>query len=98
MSVLTMVLVLGATARLTRLVTTDRILEAPRDWVLDRVNPLGLLTYMLGCPWCISIYVGSGAATAGYLVGDTLWFSIPALALTASYVTGVAATLTDKED
>ena len=36
-----MLLVLGAlaTARVTRLITTDRITEAPRNWVLRRLDP-----------------------------------------------------------
>lgn len=91
MSTLNVILMVMSTARITRLVTTDRLTEAPRDWVLDRVDPLGLITYMLGCPWCISIWVGMTLAPITYWFGSEPWVAIPALLLTASYVTGYLA-------
>lgn len=96
MSMLTVLLTVLAVARLTRLVTEDKILEKPRDWVLDRVDPLGMLTYLLGCPWCVSVYLGAAAAPVAYYWGESPYVVIPALALTASYVSGFLANFTER--
>lgn len=98
MNMITLILALGAVARITRLITSDRITEAPRDWILDRINPLGLGTYLITCPWCMSVYVGFVVAPAAHYFGDGPWFTIPAVALTASYVTGFLASLTKGDD
>lgn len=98
MSALTLLLTLLSVARITRLVTEDRITEAPRDWLLDRLNPHGLATYLVTCPWCISIYAGFIVAPAAHYWGDSAGFQIPAIALTASYVTGFLASLTKGDD
>jgi hypothetical protein len=98
MTTFTLIILVGAVARITRLVTTDRITEAPRDWILDRLNPHGLGTYLMSCPWCISIYVGFIAAPVGHFWGDEPWVTIPAIALTMSYITGFLATLTKGDE
>lgn len=98
MSVLTMILAVLSVARITRLVTSDRITEAPRDWLLDRLDPHGLGTYVITCPWCISVYAGLVVAPAAHYWGDDPVFMIIALALTASYVTGFLASLTKGDD
>lgn len=96
MNALTVILATLSMARLTRFVTTDKIFERPRDWVLDRIDPDGMLTYLLGCPWCVSVYLGAGAAPIFYYWGETPYVVIPALALTASYVSGFLATFTER--
>lgn len=98
MSAIAFVLAVLLVARLTRLVTEDRITEAPRDWILDRINPHGLGTYLMTCPWCISVYVGFIVAPVAHYWGDSPWFQIPALALSASYITGFLANFTKGDD
>lgn len=62
---LALLLAVLATYRLTRLVTTDRILDAPREWVQARFDRLG---YLVGCDWCSSVWL------APWLVGPAvLW-------------------------
>jgi hypothetical protein len=118
-----------AVARVTRLITADKITERPRErlqlalwahsitpgeaaawaalWEVDA--PLGQVTrqmvaqrtadsaepplsvYLLGCPWCASIYVGAAAAPLAYFWGTSPWLLIPALTLAFSYFTGFAA-------
>lgn len=82
-----------ATARLTRLVTTDRITLAPRMWLMNlliaRDKGEGLMMYLITCDWCVSVYMGAGAAVA------LRWGGIVALwvcaALAFSYVAGFLA-------
>jgi hypothetical protein len=92
MVALTLLLTALATARLTRLVTTDRITRAPRDWVLLRVRNGHPLAYLLGCDWCASMYVGAGAAAAWWAWGDHRWFVAATAALAFSHITGWLAT------
>lgn len=77
-----------ATARVTRLITEDRILDAPRNAVLRALPDGHLLAYLLTCPWCVSIYTGTLAAAGGAWAGWWLWAWVPMLALAFSYVTG----------
>jgi uncharacterized membrane protein len=98
MSWMTLVLAIGSVARITRMITTDRIFERARDWLLDRINPHGMITYMLSCPWCISIYVGSVGAVVMYRYGGEPCVTVPAIALTASYITGWLESLTKGDD
>lgn len=44
--------------------------------------------YLLGCPWCASIYVAAVAAPIVFWWGLSPWFLVPALALAFSYITG----------
>lgn len=118
-----------AVARVTRLITEDRLAEAPRRalavrlWArtitnaevakrYTRMADLGryaeakrwmaaerldahaeppLSVYLIGCPWCASIYVAAVAAPVAYWWGTEPWFLVPALVLAFSYVTGFAA-------
>ena len=91
MTVITLVLAALATARLTRLVTTDRITETPRHWTLRRLNPEGMAAYLITCDWCVSVYTGSAAATGWALWGDHRWFTAVCAAFAFSYVAGYLA-------
>lgn len=77
-----------ATARITRLVTHDRITEAPRRAVLRRLRDGSLLAYLVVCDWCASVYVGAAVAAAGAAYGAWTWVWAPALALAFSYTAG----------
>ena len=91
MTLITLVLAALATARVTRLITTDRITEAPRNAVLRRLDPEGLPAYLLVCDWCASVYVGAAAAGAWSVWGDTRTFAAVCAALAFSYVAGFLA-------
>lgn len=99
-SMTTLILAALATARLTRMVTSDRITLAPRRWLLRRlVSRYGedhLLPYLIVCDWCVSIYVGAGVTAAWVTVGETLWFQAPAAALALSYAAGFLASKEDE--
>jgi hypothetical protein len=86
---LLMVVVMAlATARVTRLVTRDRILQAPRRAVLRALPDDHLLAYLVVCDWCVSIYTGTLTAVGGAWAGWWPWVWVPALAFAFSYVTG----------
>lgn len=84
------------TVRVTRIVTTDQITEPPRLWLIDRLGPDNLLVYLVHCQWCMSIWVGAGAAAGAVLLAEVpdglnpVWVGA---GLTAAYswVTGALA-------
>lgn len=77
-----------ATYRLTKLVIDDKITEDVREAVFDKFPPdQTKVGYLFTCPWCVSIWVGLGVATAR-LVAPKAWDPV-ATALAASSVTGL---------
>lgn len=73
-------LILGASARLTRLVTHDEITEPLRL----RAGS-GWFGFALHCPWCVGLWI-SAITCAAYLLIPGLWFTVPAAALTANLI------------
>lgn len=88
MTAITLVLAALATARLTRLVTSDRLTQAPRHWVVRRLPEGSLLAYLVVCDWCVSVYVGGAVAVAGAVAGAWPWTWAAPAALAFSYVAG----------
>lgn len=91
MNLITLLVAALVTARLTRLVTTDRITQAPRNALLRRLSADGLAAYLLVCDWCVSVYTGGAVAAAGALAGLWSWWWALPLALAFSYVAGFLA-------
>lgn len=87
-----------ATARLTRLVTKDAILERLR-WPIIRGSATGRLPAWCGefirCPWCVSIWAAAGVVAARRLAPRS-WGPV-AMMLASSEVAGLAATLRAKK-
>lgn len=83
-------LIIGAlvTARVTRLITSDKITERPRNWALLRLDEEGLMAYLVQCSWCASVYVGAGVAAVGAWASLWSWGWALPLALSYSYVAG----------
>lgn len=91
MNPITLIVAALVTARVTRLVTTDRITQAPRRWALLRLRSDGLAAYLLVCDWCVSVYVGAVVASVGAGAGSWPWTWALPLALAFSYVAGYLA-------
>ncbi len=91
---LLVVLVVLATARLTKLIIDDYILEPVRVWVNDHAGD-GIV-YLIQCPWCVSIYVGAGVSVAAWAWRDQAWLIVALIALTASYLTGILELIVSK--
>ena len=99
MSALELVLIVLATARVSRLITTDFLLDTPRGWLISRLADKGRirdkLAYLLVCDWCASMYVAGAVAGAWRAWGDTMWLMMVYAVLSASYVTGFLASKTE---
>lgn len=96
-------LAFGATARLTRLLTTDKILEAARRWVVHRTDTMPTdraerLSYFVTCPWCVSMWVAPPVIASGWWPahhGTATWWWFPAACLLLSHIVGLTAPLDD---
>jgi Protein of unknown function (DUF1360) len=90
-----MVLTVLATARITRLITADSITEPLRKRITGRLSEESRVVYLVHCPWCVSIYVGTVLAYLAWRWGETGWFAVATLALSASYVAGLLSVRED---
>lgn len=96
-----------AVARITRLITTDRLTMKLRDkitarwgleWIPDKTQPgasqgrPNSLGYLLTCDWCVSMYVAAGVAVAR-TVAPRAWRPL-ARALASSATAGIIASYT----
>lgn len=93
-----------ATARLTRLMTADRITRGVRDRIVGRYGSASLPAYLVFCPWCQSMYFGLPVAAAVVAAvpalrptGWTAVLTVGLLWLAYSHLTGLLAGL-DEED
>lgn len=91
MTLVQMILAALATARITRLITQDRITEAPRNALLRRLDANGLMAYLIVCDWCASVYVGAAVAAGGAGIGWWSWTMAVPAALAFSYIAGYLA-------
>lgn len=97
MTPIELILICLATARLTRLTTTDTLLDSPRAWLLTKLTPLPKIQYLVTCDWCASMYTGA-ITVGGYLAWHgNMWFMGFLAVLAASYVTGALASVTGGE-
>lgn len=90
-TVITGMLTIGATARVTRLITRDDFpFRRVRDWSLTRYGEHGWLTQLLECPWCTGVWVAAPAAVSAAAWGDRRWWRVlagwMALSMAASTV------------
>lgn len=84
-----------AVARLTRLVTLDKIMQPARGWVVERCGADSQLAYLVHCPWCMSPWIAAALTPVTWWLtplGDTgipAWWGIPALVLAVSQIVGM---------
>lgn len=100
MELVTVLLIVGATARITRLLTIDELLRKPRNYIVDRFGEDHLVSYQVRCPWCIAPWVlvpamalarGTGAAFEQYT-----WWQLIAAWLSLSFVASALVVMTDR--
>lgn len=82
-------LAIGATARLTRLVTADAITEPIRDRLIRRWGEDAKLSYLITCDYCASVYIAPWVAWVTIYWPDNRVVLIVLLALTASLASGL---------
>lgn len=100
-SVVVLALYALAVTRVTTLITHDEITRPMREHLIDRFDPHRrihrLLVYLLGepdgnaigCPWCVSVWIGCLTAPIVYLWGTTPIVLIIMLGLAVSQTTGM---------
>jgi len=88
---LLVVLAIGSTMRLTRLVTADKLTEPVRERLLRWWGEDRLASYMVTCDYCTSMYVAPIVATVTVFWPDDRAVMIGLIALTASMVAGLVA-------
>jgi hypothetical protein len=87
--------VLFAVARVTRLICEDKVTEQLRAAAAVRLPAGSMLTYLLYCRWCVSVWVAVLAAAVWCAVSALprwsghWWIDVPAAALALSYATGL---------
>lgn len=81
--VFTYVITTLAAFRLTRILTTDVILEGLRERIWKKYSPETKLGYLFTCNWCMSIWV------AAFLIGLTAL--LPTVAYVVSLVLSISA-------
>lgn len=85
----------AATARLSRLVTRDSILDKPRLRFVQQMDRDGhpKLAELAVCPWCVSVWIGALVAAAAHLriPGYRLVTSALAFSLVAGVVNDLGA-------
>jgi hypothetical protein len=90
-----------ATARATAILTGKDEVTRPYiyGWA-NKINPdelergwRHLVSYLMTCQWCASIWIGFPVAWVTIYHGGAPWAFLPALALTYSQVTGMLSNL-----
>ncbi len=79
-----------ATARVTRLVTADFLLEPFRVWADLRSQWFG---YLVSCDWCLSMWVAVPFAAGWWGLRDNGAVQVLVLVLSFSLVTGLISRL-----
>lgn len=86
MTLVSLALVALATARVTRLVTVDVVMQPVRKRIVDRMGVDSKLSYLIVCDWCVSMYIGTIIALlTAFGPPDVEWVWV---ALSSSYVAG----------
>jgi hypothetical protein len=96
---------LFGTARVTRLISADKISKPVRVAVVNRWGPSSWLGYLLHCRWCVSMYVAPVFAAAVLWLAPEIrgaWWAQTVtigalLALTYSHGTALLAGLEDDD-
>lgn len=78
-------------ARLTRIVTTDRIGLPLRAWALKRWGADSMLSFMVHCPHCLGWWIALVFAFPAAVVAGLPWWWGFGLWPAASYLVGVLA-------
>jgi hypothetical protein len=79
----------------TRLITDDAIAAPVRTWLRNRFGYRGRVAYLIGCPWCLSIWIAGAVVPVAYFYGHTTGFTIAGLIGLLSYAAGICATWLD---
>lgn len=91
-SLLALLLISLSSARLTRLIVSDKIMEPFRSKFLsynsldDVYEPVGYFGYLIHCNWCAGLYA-IAVNSVCYFLFD--WYIYVTIALSAAYLQGL---------
>lgn len=88
MLVVSLVVAALAVARITRFLTEDFLAVGYRRWVVSRWGAESKMSYLVHCPWCISIWVALPLMPIA-VVFPNLWVIGAFSILAASQVAGL---------
>lgn len=97
-----LVVLVLATARLTRVISKDNIFAPVSDWVTRKFGAHSFLANLINCHWCVGVWV-SGATNAYALFIAALfgvitpWVAIALWPILAPAVAYAASLILDKE-
>lgn len=89
-SALSLITDVAATYRLTKLIMDDKITEDFRNLIFEKFPRDSKLSYLITCPWCVSVWAGLSIFTLRKISPETA--DIVSGLLAASAVTGVIYT------
>lgn len=92
-ALITLLLYVLATARLTQLILEDEILRGLRRWWTDHTPKGSLRRYWIGCAWCVSIAAALWPAVAYVVAPDHPLPRIAAAAFAFSWLAVLARSL-----
>lgn len=88
-----------AVARLTRLVTLDKFCEPLRMWVARRNGQDGWWTYLVHCPYCLSVWFAAAVTPVTWWLTEAhqdlhmpTWWGLPLTALAVAYLAAIIVT------
>lgn len=85
------IIAVAACARITRLITRDRITQRPRMWLVNRWGIESLPAYLIQCDWCTGLWTAAVVMPAAWWWGHSPWLQLPLLVLAAAHAVGWAA-------
>ena len=103
-TLITLLVLLLATIRVTRLIVTDKLSEPFRQFLVDKLGAGSWITYLFWCAWCSGFWVSLAATGAAWAttslpayIALPAWAGVPVVALAASYIVGWVLTREDNE-
>lgn len=94
--VITAALTVGATARVTRLITRDDFpIKRVRDWALTELGPDAWFTKLIECPWCTGVWVSAPAVASAFAWGERPWWRALAAWMALSMVASAVVVNTE---
>lgn len=93
-----LLLALGASLRLTRLITGDLITRPVRDWISDRYGDHSWQRDFVGCPWCIGFWITCAVTATAFcpVLTSHPAYLFAATALSLSWLLAILANNLDR--
>lgn len=79
-----------AVARLTRLLVSDKLTVGIRQWVVRKWGPDSMASYLIHCPWCMSVWLAIPLMPVAALFPNRWVIAVLAIPA-ASYLAGFLA-------